>query len=191
MFAASTWGLLLTANFHTKWQDFSPEPKQATLNFRKVPLFEGIFFSFYLHCPCVNLLSRDFFLLGCPKQCDSVPSSTEIAVWVFLWAAAPWHGKFVWLHKPPEMLSAGVRKPERAISGWVKACRKTPLPDYFYEMNERSSLLPYPGWKITHTVSNSLSWFYWTQLLAFNYWKTLGDAWIYQFELPFVIWINM
>lgn len=44
VFAASTGGTPLSANFYTQQQDFSPEPKQATLNFKKTPLCGGVFF---------------------------------------------------------------------------------------------------------------------------------------------------
>lgn len=127
-------GNTATANFHIKPQDFSPDPKQATINFKKISLFRGIFsFSISIVHFSIFWAENSLLPLECLKQLDSLQSGTEITVWVSLWAAAPWHCKFVCSIFLIAQVSrnTGVRK---TTSGLVEAHRKTPLPTYFCGM---------------------------------------------------------
>lgn len=147
-------GNTTTDNFHTKQQDCSPDPKQATINLKKISLFGSIaHFSIFW--------AEDSFLpLGCLKQWDSLQSGTEITVWVSLWAAVPWHGKLVCstyliAQATRNAFSAGVRKTEMATSGLVEARGKTSLPTHFYGMVQSVALHWLEG-HIYRQVSNKL-----------------------------------
>lgn len=120
----------------------------------------------------------------------------EVTLWVSLWAAVPWHGKFVCstyliAQATRNAFSAGVRKTERATSGLVEACRKTSLPTYCYGMVQSVALRLLDTYIDRCLINFGLSKLYGAQQLAFNFRKTFGGAWISRFRSPSVIWINM
>lgn len=123
-----------------KTTQFLTWPQAGYNKFLKYIFIWSNIFLHHLHCPFFSLLSSKFFPVGQPSEWHWNNSLHS------LWAAVPWHGKFVCstyliAQATRNASSAGVRKRERVTSGLVKARgEKKSLLTYFYGMVQSVTL---------------------------------------------------